>query len=58
MDNVFKHLREYGVGVDSKHTESISLEEENLLWVLNIDTAQGQVFLSTRWTGAQTAFCV
>ena len=32
VDNLFRRLREEGVGADSKQTASISKEEENLLW--------------------------
>ena len=41
LDNLFKDLRASGIGADSKHTEGISMDEEDLLWkskVLNIST--------------------
>ena len=44
LDNVFKKLREEGVGADAKHTATITIEEENLLWskgVLNTTTPRG-----------------
>ena len=43
IDNLFKNLRSSGIGA-TKHTESISPEEEELLWtskVLNVDTPLG-----------------
>ena len=44
VDNLFKCLRKDGVGSESRHTEGISNEEENLLWqsnVLNCDDPVG-----------------
>ena len=44
LDNLFKDLRASGVGADSKHTEGISMDEEDLLWkseVLNVGTPLG-----------------
>ena len=44
VDNLFKCLRKDGVGSESRHTEGISKEEENLLWqsnVLNCDDPVG-----------------
>ena len=44
LDNLFKSRREKGVRATSTHTESISNEEEDLLWdsgVLNTDTPKG-----------------
>lgn len=44
LDNIFKLLRTSGIGADSKHTESISNEEEDTLWssgVLNVSSGQG-----------------
>ena len=41
---MFKSLRSNCVGADSKNTEGISIDEENMLWeskVLNVDTAKG-----------------
>ena len=32
LDNVFKNLRVGGVGSKARHTESISIEDENRLW--------------------------
>ena len=43
LDNVFKKLREEGVGADAKHTATITIEE-NLLWskgILNTTTPRG-----------------
>ena len=44
LDNIFKQLRRSGVGVESRHTELISSEEEDALWasgVLNVNSGQG-----------------
>ena len=44
LDNVFKVLRSSGVGLESKHTEGISAEEEDVLWssgVLNDTSPYG-----------------
>ena len=44
LDNVFKVLRSSGVGLESKHTEGISAEEEDMLWssgVLNDTSPYG-----------------
>ena len=41
IDNRFKELTKEGVGSESKHTEIITKDEENLLWasgVLGLDT--------------------
>ena len=44
LDNLFKKLKLDGIGIDSKHTENISAEEEDSLWasgVLNVSTPKG-----------------
>ena len=44
LDNFFCKLREDGIGAESKHTPSISTEEENSLWdkqILNTCTPRG-----------------
>ena len=44
LGNLFKDLRASGVGADSKHTDGISMDEEDLLWkseVLNVGTPLG-----------------
>ncbi len=44
LDNLFKQLKSNGVGSDSQHTENISSEEENQLWMsgtLNVTTPKG-----------------
>ena len=44
IDNLFKSLRADGVGAQSGHTESISIEEEDQLWnsgVLNAEDPRG-----------------
>ena len=43
VDNTFKKLRAEGIGCNSKHTETLSKEEENKLWdsgVLGTSTPQ------------------
>lgn len=65
IDNVFRKLRDEGVGSDSKQTAGITREEENLLWengILNTATPIGlfravfflqwEEFYSSWWTGA------
>lgn len=44
LDNLFRKLREEGVGAESKQTATITIEEENMLWdkdVLNTVTPKG-----------------
>ena len=44
LDNFFRKLREDGIGAESKHTPSISIEDENTLWdkqILNTYTPRG-----------------
>ena len=44
LDNLFRKLREEGVGAESKQTATITIEEENMLWdkdVLNTITPKG-----------------
>ncbi len=44
LDNIFRSLREKGVGATSKPTATITIEEENLLWekgILNTTTPKG-----------------
>ena len=44
LDNLFKDLRAFGVWAESKHTEGISINEEDSLWkseVLNVSTPLG-----------------
>ncbi len=44
LDNLFRKLRESGVGAASRHAPTISVEEENSLWVngvLNTNTPRG-----------------
>ena len=44
LDNLFRKLREDGIGAESRHAPRISIEEENLLWekgVLNTTTPRG-----------------
>ena len=44
IDNLFRKLRDEGIGSESRHTPSISIQEENCLWekgMLNLDTLQG-----------------
>ena len=43
-DNLFRQLREEGVGAESQQTPTIGIEEENLLWdksTLNTSTPKG-----------------
>jgi len=43
VDNTFKKLRAEGIGCNSKHTETLSKEDENILWdsgVLGTSTPQ------------------
>jgi hypothetical protein len=64
LDNMFKQLRQRGIGAESIHTESISLDEENQLWscgVLSVDHPKGLIrcvfyyngkcFCLKGWTG-------
>ena len=44
LDNLFRQLREEGVGAESQQTPTIAIEEENLLWdegILNTSTPKG-----------------
>ena len=44
IDNLFRRLREEGVGAGSKQTASFTKDEENLLWekgILNTSTPKG-----------------
>ena len=44
LDNIFKTLCCLEVGVEAKHTEGITSDEEDKLWetnVLNVDTSLG-----------------
>ena len=44
LDNIFRKLREDGIGAGSRHAPTISIEEESLLWekgVLNDSTPRG-----------------
>ena len=44
IDNLFRKLHDEGIGSESRHTPSISIEEDNCLWekgILNLDTPQG-----------------
>ena len=44
LDNLFRKLREEGVGAESKQTATITTEEENMLWdkgILNTVTPKG-----------------
>ena len=44
LDNLFRKLRTDGIGSESKHTPSISIQEENMLWssgVVNTSTPKG-----------------
>lgn len=67
---MFKCLRKDGVGSESRHTEGISDEEENLLWqsnVLNCDDPvvlqravfyyNGKMVLLAWWAGTQGIGC-
>ena len=55
LDNLFRKLREEGVGAESKQTATITIEEENMLWD-NTVTPKGlfrAVFYPQRRPGAQ-----
>ena len=44
IDNLFRSLREAGVGAECKQTATITVEEENMLWekgILNTSTPRG-----------------
>ena len=44
LDNLLRKLRTYGIGSEAKHTPSISIQEENILWssgVVNTSTPKG-----------------
>ena len=44
LDNLFRQLREEGVGAESQQTPTIAIEEENMLWdkgILNTSTPKG-----------------
>ena len=48
LDNLFKFLRSSGIGAASSHTEELSNEDEDELWVsgiMNVDTYSEQFFL-------------
>ena len=60
MDNLFRKLRESGVGADCKHCPTISIEEENRLWsegILNVTTLRSLLRAVFYYNGKNFILC-